>query len=429
MSGSGAARRLWLRYEPYHAVTYFTPESKAAAKELGCARHWTGYFGMRAAPLGAAPPEVVAATFYSFHPDMVARAVPTAWRDAAPADFLAARLRGVDGALRRLLDPAPTDLDGGRAALDLGDLATSGHLAEAADLAWAAAEAAPVAGRPLAAANRALGRPREAHLALWQATAVLRESRGDGHVAALVAADLDPCEALVLFAADRALDPTRLRLARGWSAREWAEAEERLAERGLLEHEPAETEPVTGYARPAAEPAEREQERERGTGEQEGEAGSREQGTGEQEGEAESRERGTGSGGDPNRLGGRADPAEPAWQVDSAGRATPAEPAGHPEPAWQVDRTGRATPADRPASPPPPTPERQVVLTTAGIALREQVERVTDAVAERPWRVLGVAGTTRLSDLLTPLALTIGARNEVMRDNPMAIDPVRDLPG
>ncbi|WP_440902452.1 SCO6745 family protein [Actinosynnema sp.] len=356
MSDSGAARRLWLRYEPYHAVTYFTPESKAAARELGCARHWTGYFGMRAAPLGAALPEVVAASFYSFHPDVVARFVPTAWDDAAPADFLAARLRGVDGALRRLLDPAPTDLDGGRAALDLGDPATSAHLAEAADLAWAAAEAAPVAGRPLAAANRALGRPDEAHLALWQATAVLRESRGDGHGAALVAADLDPCEALVLFAAHRALDPARLRLARGWSPQEWADAEDRLAERGLLEHEPAEAEPVTGYARPAAEPA---------------------------------------------------------------GREHPAPGGSAPKPPG--DR------AEATGSPTTPAPERRVVLTTAGIALREQVERVTDAVAERPWRVLGVAGTTRLSDLLTPLALTIGARNEVMRDNPMAIDPVRDL--
>lgn len=207
---------------------------------------------------------------------------------------------------------------------------------------------------------------------------MLRESRGDGHVAALVAADLDPCEALVLFAADRALDPALLRLARGWSPQEWADAEDRLAERGLLEHEPAEPEPVTGYARPAVEPAEREQ----GAGEwgaAEQEQGAGEWGAGEQEHQAL-------SGNTPNP------PAEPA---------------------------------DRPTT---PTPERRVVLTTAGIALREQVERVTDAVAERPWRVLGGARTTRLSDLLTPLALTIGARNEVMRDNPMAIDPVRDLP-
>ncbi|MBY8850581.1 hypothetical protein K7G98_20095 [Saccharothrix sp. MB29] len=208
-------RDLWLRFETYHDVTYFSPESRVATDALGCKGGWMGYFGMRAAPLGAVPPEVVTAAFFTFHPRMVARALPDAWDVATPARYLEARLEGVDGALRRMLE-----------SLDL---------AEAADLAVAAATAAPLAGRVLAAANRALPVPGEPHLALWWACTVLRESRGDGHVAALVAAGLGPCEALVLFDADKGLGADYLRKARGWTADEWAAAESALRERGLVD--------------------------------------------------------------------------------------------------------------------------------------------------------------------------------------------------
>ena len=210
-------RQLWLRFETYHDVTYFTPESRAATDALGCKGGWMGYFGMRAAPLGAASAAQVTSAFYNFHPAKVARAVPEVWTVAPPSEFLRVRLAGVDAVLRRMLGAA-----------------TIAGLEEAASLAVEAAAAAPTAGRPLGAANADLPVPAEPHLALWQATTTLRESRGDGHVAALVAADLDPCETLALFSADTGLDPAYLRLARGWSEVEWAEASVRLADRGLL---------------------------------------------------------------------------------------------------------------------------------------------------------------------------------------------------
>jgi hypothetical protein len=175
---------------------------------------------MRAAPLGPVGAGVVAALFYNFHPGLVARSVPAVWELAAPERFLEVRLAAVDVALRRLL----------------GDrLVASAGLAEAAELARAAAQAVPTAGRALAAANAELSWPAEPHLVLWQAQTVLREHRGDGHVAALLTARLEPAEALVLFAADAELDPVRLAKARGWSAVEWAEAQERLAARGLVD--------------------------------------------------------------------------------------------------------------------------------------------------------------------------------------------------
>jgi hypothetical protein len=213
------ARRMWRALEPYHTVTYFAPESRERTTELGCKGGWMSYFGLRAAPLGAVPAEVVAATFYNFHPAMVGRAVPATWQAARPDAFLAARTSSVDAALRRLL----------------GATTRSPELAEAAELARDAALAAPVAGRPLAAANAALDWPTNPHLVLWHAQTLLRESRGDGHVAALVSAGLDPCEALVAFAADGRVDAENLRKVRGWSPEDWAAAAERLVARGLLD--------------------------------------------------------------------------------------------------------------------------------------------------------------------------------------------------
>ena len=213
------ARALWVRFETYHDVTYFTPESRAATDALGCKGTWMGYFGTRAAPLGPTTPEMVTATFYNFHPKRVAEAIPAAWKIASPEAFLRTRLSGVDSALRRML---PAEM------LDSVDLAA------AAVLVRSAAERAPIAGRPLAAANATVPWPAEPHLVLWQASARLRESRGDGHVAALIAAGLGPCEALVMFGADHGLDASYQQAQRGWSAKEWAAAAGRLVARGLL---------------------------------------------------------------------------------------------------------------------------------------------------------------------------------------------------
>ena len=213
------ARRMWVRYETFHDVTYFTPESRAATDELGCKGGWMGYFGMRAAPLGAAGPDQVVSAFYNFHRSLVARALPDAWGIATPERFLATRLLGADRALRRMLG---------------ADALTGDAMAEAAELAVRAAGFAPTGGRPMAVANAALPFPNQPHLALWQAATLLRESRGDGHVAALVAADLDPVETLITFAAEHDLDPAYLRAARGWPEQDWAAGVARLRDRGLL---------------------------------------------------------------------------------------------------------------------------------------------------------------------------------------------------
>jgi hypothetical protein len=174
------------------------------------------YFACRAAPLGEVGPEVVTAIFYNFHPSMVARSIPDAWVLASPDQLLKARLQALDLAVPRMLPEASTTLR------------------RTAELARRAAELAPVAGRPLGAANAALYWPGEPHLDLWQATAILRESRGDGHVAALVTAGISPCQANVTISAVGGPPKALYQAARRWSDDEWAEAEEDLRSRGLL---------------------------------------------------------------------------------------------------------------------------------------------------------------------------------------------------
>ena len=177
---AGTARLMWTLFEPVHAVSYFTPQARAAFEEAGLRGFWRGYFAGRTAPLGVTSAAVVTASFFNFAPAMVARAIPGVWELITPAEALRLRLSGAAAALRRVL--------GG---LD-------GEVVAAADLLGRAVGELDGAGRVLGAANAALPVPDDPLARLWQAATVLREHRGDGHTAALVAAGVDGCGALVL---------------------------------------------------------------------------------------------------------------------------------------------------------------------------------------------------------------------------------------
>jgi hypothetical protein len=178
------ARRLHRLVEPIHLVAYFSDEPTDALLALGLRNYWDGYFAGRAAPLGRVPAGVVHAVFYNFADGEVARHIPRVWDTATPEAALAARERGSVAALRRIL----------------AHLADAPGLARAADLATRAATSAPTEGRVLYAALRALPLPEEPVARLWHAATLLREHRGDGHIAALVAAGIGGTEAHVLHA-------------------------------------------------------------------------------------------------------------------------------------------------------------------------------------------------------------------------------------
>ncbi|SFW92452.1 SCO6745 family protein [Amycolatopsis australiensis] len=217
---AGDEQRFKSAFDSLHALAYFAPEVDAALTGAGLRPGRMPYFAGRSAAMGAVGPEVVAATFYNFNPEVVARVIPRAWTLATPQQVLDARLDGVGKALTRLL----------------GDHVKSDEVAEAAELAREAAAGCTGEGRPLYAAHAGLPWPREPHLVLWHAVTLLREYRGDGHIAALVLNGLSGLEALVTHVATgRGFVTAAAKLTRGWSDEQWAAAEARLAGRGLLD--------------------------------------------------------------------------------------------------------------------------------------------------------------------------------------------------
>lgn len=179
------ARRMYDLVEPLGLVPYFADESDEALMSLGLRNPWDAYFAGRAAPFGReAPAEMVHAVFYNFARGEVARHIPRVWELTTPEAALAARERGCVAGLRRIL----------------GELADDPRVARAADLLTKAATSAPVEGRPLYAALRALPVPGEPVARLWHAATLLREHRGDGHTAALMTEGIGGTEAHVLHA-------------------------------------------------------------------------------------------------------------------------------------------------------------------------------------------------------------------------------------
>jgi hypothetical protein len=216
-----ASGRLARSLEPLHAMAYFAPETEEHLTAAGLRPGRMSYFAGRSAPMGAVGAPVVAATFYNFNPELVARHIPAAWALAEPAALVAARFAAVDAALRRMLGSAVVD---------------SPEAAEAAGLARRAAEACTGEGRPLAAAHLDLEWPSAPHLVLWHALSILREHRGDGHVALLLTAELSGAEALVsATATGRGFVPEFAMASRGWSQGQWDAAVARLHERGILD--------------------------------------------------------------------------------------------------------------------------------------------------------------------------------------------------
>ena len=169
--------------EPIGAVT-FSDVPNEGFLALGMRNYWDGYFAGRAAPLGMAPAEVVHAVFYNFAEGEVARHIPWVWGKTTPEEAIAVRERGSAAALRQMI----------------GDLADSPGLERVTDLATRAALSAPTEGRALYAGLRALDVPEEPMARLWHAATLLREHRGDGHNAALLAHGIGGTEAHVLLA-------------------------------------------------------------------------------------------------------------------------------------------------------------------------------------------------------------------------------------
>ncbi|WP_431232179.1 SCO6745 family protein [Mycolicibacterium psychrotolerans] len=211
------ARRFFDRYEPVHGITYFAPGVRSAFDAMGFVGFWRGYFAGRSAPLGRVPVELVTATFYNFSTERVAKAIPAIWDVAAPEELVRVRQ---DTAVAALQDYGLSDDTPG--------------VAEAAELAGLAARSAPLDGRPLFAANRALPWPDAPLAALWHAATLLREHRGDGHIAVLVSEGISGRESNVFHVGAGAVPADFIKRSRDYSDDEWDSCVRSLQERELL---------------------------------------------------------------------------------------------------------------------------------------------------------------------------------------------------
>ena len=214
------ARKQWRTLEPFHGMIYFVPEADVRYQEVGLEAGRMGYFASRAAAMGPVPAEVVIATFFNFNPELVRSVIPRAWSLANPERILEARLAAVDDALLRLL----------------GDAVGGGEMVEAAEMVKVAADACAPEGRPLFAGHASLPWPEEPHLSLWHGITLLREFRGDGHIAAMLAEGVrSGCEALVVHAATGDIPSAALQGSRAWPTDVWEETVDRLRTRGWID--------------------------------------------------------------------------------------------------------------------------------------------------------------------------------------------------
>jgi hypothetical protein len=207
------SRPFWRAVEAVHDVVYFAPDEQDRYASLGLKGYWMGYVASRSAALGTPGPSLVTALFHGFAPSLIARALPDAWTFADRSAILANRY----DLARASLAPALESIDVAKLARDL--MIVSEHL--------------DVAGKPLAAAHRDLAAPDDDIGRLWHAATVIREYRGDCHVAVLTAAGIDGAAANALAVA-AGLAPAEQRTFRGWTEDEWADAIGRLVVRGWL---------------------------------------------------------------------------------------------------------------------------------------------------------------------------------------------------
>jgi hypothetical protein len=211
------ARRLRNVTEPIAAGVYFAPEAIDGYKALGL-DYFEGYFCSRSACLGEAPWTVVCAAFGAFKPAAVESAITSGWTKTDAPAMLAARRDGATAQLERLL----------------GDVADPQDVKRATALLYELTDGVDPSGRMLYAGLSVQPRPESTFGDLWHAADLVREHRGDGHIASWIPFT-DSTEITVLTELAWGIPPRSYVFTRGWSEEEVDAAYERLTERGLID--------------------------------------------------------------------------------------------------------------------------------------------------------------------------------------------------
>jgi hypothetical protein len=170
------ARRLRDALEPIAAQGFFSDREQLQALGLSFI---PGYVWGRAAALGEPSAAVVVAAFGVFEPTFLAEAYESGRATASRHDVLAARTEGSTAQLQAVLGDDP----------DVGALA---------EVILDAVGGIAGTGRALFSGLRDTPLPSTPHGRLWRAADLVREHRGDGHLAACIAAGLEPVAMNVL---------------------------------------------------------------------------------------------------------------------------------------------------------------------------------------------------------------------------------------
>ncbi|WP_031464771.1 SCO6745 family protein [Sciscionella sediminilitoris] len=213
---ASVARDCWQLLELLHIPVYFAPEAAEEFGKLGLEPR-AGYFASRAGGFGAVGAPVIAATFYTFSTEVIEAAIPAAWRIVSPEQVLAARYRGVGASLRRVF--------------------TDEQVREAAGLVRELAAGLNPRGRALFGAHAGLDWPEDPVLALWHGATLVREHRGDGHIAALLANGVSPVDACITAAVHKGQSLNFHQKLHGWPEEEWQAGLQGLIGSGLLASE------------------------------------------------------------------------------------------------------------------------------------------------------------------------------------------------
>ena len=209
------ARRLRDAIEPIAMVHVHSAEALEQYEALGLDRT-SGYVLGRAGTLGLPPATLVVAAFGVFEPETLTGIYEGALTVTTVPEVLAAKQAGAVRCLHRVLG-APT-----RETEQVVTVLRAG-LAEA-----------PLLGKPLFAGHTALDWPGDAWGRLWHATNLLREFRGDAHLAALLAHGIGALESNLLTEAYLGMRLPEYTRTRSWSDADIAAARDDLVDRVLL---------------------------------------------------------------------------------------------------------------------------------------------------------------------------------------------------
>ena len=203
--------------EPIGANVYFAPEAHQRYTALGL-NGMSGYFSSRGASLGRPSGMVVASAFGVFSPAIVVPAIDAGWAATTPEAILQARYDGATASLRRLLPEA-----------------SDGDMLRAVELLQRGLADAEHAGHPLYSGLRSLPFPEEPVGQLWRMCDMVREHRGDSHIAVWTRAGVRPIEIQLMSELQMGIPLKTYSLTRGWTVEQMDAAIAGMREKGWMD--------------------------------------------------------------------------------------------------------------------------------------------------------------------------------------------------